>query len=158
MKRHVMLLLTLLLAGSACIYAQKKEVKIFEEATARRIEPQVHVFITPQVADLKMLSTEREQYGPYRFEMKSLENTSLDDLNSWKIRALYRATLENNADAIIEPLFNCYVLEKDTKTMVIELSGFPVKYVNFRSLGKDDLREIEMIKAVYDTPTIVTAK
>lgn len=68
-----MLLLTLLLAGSACVYAQKKEVKIFEEATARRIEPQVHVFITPQVADLKMLSTEREQYGPYRFEMKSLE-------------------------------------------------------------------------------------
>lgn len=50
------------------------------------------------------------------------------------------------------------MLEKDTKTMVIELSGFPVKYVNFRSLGKDDLREIEMIKAVYDTPTIVTAK
>lgn len=151
MKRPIALAFTLMLLGTLCCAAQKKEKdqKLFEESSARMIQPQVKVFITPQVCDMQMLSTDREEYGPYQFEIKSLDQTTNAMLDNCKARALYRATMETGADALIEPLYNCYVLSSNDKIMCIELSGYPVKYVNFRKLGKDDLKEIDMISVVY---------
>ncbi|HUN20973.1 MAG TPA: hypothetical protein PLT34_06920, partial [Muribaculaceae bacterium] len=116
------------------------------ESSARMLDPEVRVFITPQICDMEMLSEGREIFGPYRFEISSLGNTTNSELDNMKARALYRATVEAGADAVIEPLFNSYVVDKDSKTMVIELSGYPVKYSNFRPLKAS---EIDIIRVVY---------
>lgn len=134
--------------GSSAAFAQKKDPnpKVWEEAQARKVLPEVRTFVTPQICDMQMLSKSRETFGPYYFEIKSIEQTFNFELWSYKNRALYRAAQESDADAIIEPLFNSYVYEKDSKTLVVELSGYPVRYTNFRPATKG---EIDMIGVVY---------
>ncbi len=95
---------------------------------------------------MQMLSKSRETFGPYYFEIKSIEQTFNFELWNYQNRALYRAVQESDADAIIEPLFNSYVYEKDSKTLVVELSGYPVRYTNFRPATKG---EVDMIGVVY---------
>ena len=69
MNRYLFTILALLLAGGTVCHAQKKqETKIFEESSARMLDPEVRVFITPQICDMEMLSEGREIFGPYRSE------------------------------------------------------------------------------------------
>lgn len=146
MNRYITTILLLALTSGVAIAQKKSDIKIFEESSARMLDPEVRVFITPQICDMELLSAGREIFGPYRFEIQSLNTTKNSDLDNMKARALYRATVEAGADAVIEPLFNSYVLDKDDKTLVVELSGYPVKYKNFRSLSPS---EIDMIRTVY---------
>lgn len=147
MKNKGVVLLLFMLLGGLCASAQKqKDLKVFEESSARMLDPEVRMFITPQICDMQMLSEGRETFGPYRFEIKDLGSTTNADLDNMKARALYRAVLESGADAVIEPMYNSYVMDSDPKTMIVELSGYPVKYYNFRSLSPS---EIEMIRVVY---------
>lgn len=137
-----------MLLGVSGAMAQKKDAnpKTWEESQARKILPEVRTFVTPQICDMQMLSTSRESFGPYYFEIKSVEQTFNFDLLNYQNRALYRALQESDADAIIEPLFNSYVYDKDQKTLIIELSGFPIKYTNFRPATSN---EVDMIGVIY---------
>lgn len=148
MKKTILTTAMLAALCAPAAFAQKKEAnpKVWEEAQARKIVPEIRTFVTPQICDMQMLSKSRETYGPYYFEIKSIEQTFNFELWNYQNRALYRAIQESDADAIIEPLFNSYVLDKDTKTLVVELSGYPVKYVNFRPASKN---EVDMIGVIY---------
>lgn len=147
MKNVVLALCSLALCASGAM-AQKKDSnpKVWEESEARKIIPEVRTFVTPQICDMQMLSESREVFGPYYFEIKSIEQTFNYELTNYQNRALYRSLQESDADAIIEPLFNSYVYEKDSKTLVVEVSGFPVKYSNFRPASSN---EVDMIGVVY---------
>lgn len=136
------------------VMAQNKveNTKIWEESQARKIVPEIRTFVTPQICDMKMLSSSRESFGPYLFEIKSIEQTFNYELTNYQNRALYRALKESDADAIIEPLFDSYVVDSNAKTLVIELSGFPVQYANFRPASSN---EIDMIGVVY--PDAITS-
>lgn len=152
MKSRIFLsLVVALLTISMPAYAQKKDSnpKKWEHAEARKIEPEIRTFVTPQICDMQMLSSSRESYGPYYFQLdQTIGNTYRSETLNDEKRALFRACQEADADAIIEPLFDSYVYEKDTKLLIIELSGYPVKYTNFRPATKS---EIEMIGVVYPT-------
>ncbi|MBP3890088.1 MAG: hypothetical protein J6D01_02630 [Muribaculaceae bacterium] len=153
MKHRTILLLAASVALSCMTtaHAQKKDPnpKKFERAQARKIEPEVRTFVTPQIFDMKMLSNTRETYGPYYFPLdQAIGNTLIGEIRNDEMRALYRACQEADADAIIEPLFDSYTYEKDAKMLIVELSGYPVKYVNFRPASKS---EIDMIGVVYPT-------
>lgn len=148
MKKTMLTVAMLAAIGSSAAFAQKKEAnpKVWEEAQARKVVPEIRTFVTPQICDMQMLSESRETFGPYYFEIKSIEQTFNFELWNYQNRALYRAIQESDADAIIEPLFNSYVYDKDTKTLVVELSGYPVRYSNFRPASKT---EVDMIGVIY---------
>lgn len=148
MKKIFLIVVSFVAFGSVTAFAQKKDAnpKTWEEAQSRQIVPEVRTFVTPQICDMKMLSNTRETYGPYQFEIKSIDQTFNFELWNYQNRALYRACKESDADAIIEPLFNSYVYDKDSKTLIVEVSGYPVQYVNFRPATKG---EVEMIGVVY---------
>lgn len=139
----------ILLAGTAfTATAQKKEVKLMEQTEARFVEPRVQVYITPQVAEMKMLTEEREQFGPYRFDVPGgLENLSQYIIDECKKRALYNAITESEGDALIEPIYNVQILSSEPKVMLVTLSGYPVKYVNFHPLK--DPKELETMRITY---------
>lgn len=119
-----------------------------EQTEARFVEPSVKVYITPQVADMKMLTEEREQFGPYRFDVPGgLENLSQYIIDECKKRALYNAITEAEGDALIEPIYNVQILSNEPKVMLVTLSGYPVKYVNFHPLK--DAKELETMRIVY---------
>lgn len=145
-----------LLASSIPAFAQKKDPnpKKWEAAQARMIQPEVRTFVTPQICDMQMVSKTRESYGPYYFNLSSSidSNVTMAEISNDEKRAMYRACQEADADAIIEPLFDSYVYEKDAKVLVVELSGYPVKYVNFRPAST---AEIDVIRVVYPQSTSV---
>ncbi len=156
MKKYFLVLSMMAILGSVTATAQKRDenVKLWEEAQARKIEPEIRTFVTPQICDMQMLSKSRQTFGPYYFPIKSIEDTFNYELTNYQNRALYRAVQEADADAIIEPLFNSYVYDKDTKTLVVELSGYPVKYTNFRPASS---AEVQMIGVIYpDSRTSVS--
>ncbi|MDE6484520.1 MAG: hypothetical protein K2L14_03900 [Duncaniella sp.] len=141
------------MAGSEAMAQKKKEVKLWEESNARKIEPEIRMFVTPQICDMKMLSSSREVYGPYAmdvrlFSAKAFSDVTNGQLTNMQSNAAYLASKEAGADAIIEPVFHSWVLDGDDKTVYIELSGYPVSYYNFRPATKSD---IEMIGVVYPT-------
>lgn len=150
MKKFLLALAMVAMMGTTASFAQKKEAnpKMYEVAQARKVVPEIRTFVTPQICDMQMLSKSRETFGPYYFPIKSIEETFNFELWNYQNRALYRACQESDADAVIEPLFDSYVYEKDSKTLVIELSGYPVKYTNFRPASKS---EVDMIGVVYPT-------
>lgn len=86
MNRFIIATALVVLAGTFTASAQKKAVKLMEQTEARYVEPKVRVYITPQIADMKMLTEEREQFGPYRFDVpvdwKTLTNMLLTSVRN----------------------------------------------------------------------------
>ena len=104
------------------------------------------MFVFPQICDLKMLSDQRVEYGPFEFPLsKDLQSMSEAELANDKTRALQQACQLDGADLIIEPLYTTTVFDKNSKTLVIKISGYPAKYVNFRSLKPEDMKMIQTL-------------
>lgn len=146
------LMLSILMLACTASYAQRRaaaqqeETKTFEEAMTRMVEPEVKVYVRPKIADLSINSPERQYYGPYTYKVK---NTLTEwEFENLKTRALYQATKEADADVMVATIFDSYTLESDENTLVIEISGFPAKYVNFRNFGESE-SDFEMAKWVY---------
>lgn len=146
-------LLGVLFAGLATtgLMAQKDQFStvIFEESEVHMTAPELRVFITPQVADLEMIypGKPREEYQQL-FPIKSFDSLTNKDLDNMQKRALYQFAQEHNADVIIEPIFNSRISEKNPKSLLISITGYPARYVNFRPLGKSE-NDLEMVKIVY---------
>ena len=120
----------------------------FEQSQSRVIEPKQDVYIKPLVAEIEILEGQvRQDYGPYQYEIKSVETLTYDQLENFKARALYRAAREADADIIVAATFNARSDEKG-KYIIVEVSGFPGKYVNFRTAKKED-GYYEWITTVY---------
>ena len=69
MKKKIFVVAVALLLG-ANLYAQRKstaqeEKRLFEEAISRTVEPEIRMFIQPTIADVEIIATERQQYGPH---------------------------------------------------------------------------------------------
>lgn len=150
MKKHLLLLCLILATGIACPAQKKnKEVRyLFEEAGERNKEPAFQVFVMPQIADVEYLSTERETFGPYRFSLKSINDLNEILFQNLKSRAVHYAMREADADVIIAMVPHSYITEDDDKTIVVEITGYPAKYVNMRPIGKN-ANDFEMIRTVY---------
>lgn len=142
----------MLLAAFSMQAEKPAENKLFEEAMARDEEPATKAYIIPQIADLQMLSQEREIYGPYKFKLTKSGVLSEGELHNAKGRALYRATMEADADLMIGTLYDSYVLEGDDRYIVVELSAYPAKFVNFRPmpLTEDMTRMVNICYPAYN--------
>ena len=140
----------LLLLAAICLFAVNAAGQTtYEESQARLIEPKQDVFIVPLVADIQVMDKQvRQDYGPYEFDINSLSTTSVDDVNQYKANALYRAAREADADLIVAATFNVKSDAKGKK-MIINVSGYPGKYVNFRSLKLDKSEDYEWVSVVY---------
>ena len=134
--------------SSTAAKPETKENKLFEEAYACDEEPATVVYIHPQIADMTMQSTAREVYGPYRFKLTKPGVMSEGEPDNVKARALYRATMESDADLMIGTLYDTYIVENDDRFVQVEVSGYPAKYTNFRPLPLD-ANTNAMIRACY---------
>ncbi len=151
MKKMWFLLLVALTAVSTG-YAQKaKRVeKIFEQSQTRYVEPEVRVFVKPMVADMAMLTTERQYYGPFIFNLpKPFPDLMQFQVEEYKKTALFQANKLAESDVMVAALFNVYIKEDDKYKIYIDISGFPATYSNFHLINLSNKDEIEMIKTLY---------
>jgi len=120
----------------------------FEQSQSRIIEPKQDVFIKPLVAEIEILNNQvRQDFGPYEYEISSIDNLSFEQLDNFKTRSLYKAARESKADIIVAATFNARSDAKGKK-VIIEVSGFPGKYVNFRTAKESD-GDYKWITTVY---------
>ncbi|MCC8038671.1 MAG: hypothetical protein LIP02_11170 [Bacteroidales bacterium] len=125
----------------------KEEKEAFVEKSAREASPHFQVFVFPQICDLQMLSTERVDFGTFSYPLSNdLSRMTNGELENDKARALHDACRVYNADIIIEPMYTSVVYDADQKTIHVGVTGYPAKYVKFRTLNDKDL---EMIKVLY---------
>lgn len=122
---------------------------IFQDSETHMSQPELRVFVNPQVCDLEMIypgkpRTEYQQYFPIR----SVDTLTEAEFTNLKNRALYHFAKEHGADIIIEPIFNSIITDKDSKRLLIMVTGYPAKYVNFRPLGKSAV-DLDMVRTVY---------
>lgn len=143
MMKQVLIAATLLFTAN--VWGQT----VYEESQARLIEPKQDVFIVPLVADVQLVDKGvRQDFGPYEFEINSLSSTTFEDISQFKANALYRAAREADADVIVAATFNVKSDAKGKK-MIINVSGYPGKYINFRPLKFDKKEDYQWIESVY---------
>ena len=153
-KRKLVMLLsiTALLFVTTSVWGQSvkvQKVESFEESEALIIDPKQDVYIVPLIAEIEIMDNQkRGEYGPYYFDV--LSNRSINDpyvLESYKSRALYLASKDANADLIVAAMLNVKnEVVGGKEQIVVRVSGYPGKYVKFRSAKSDD---VEWIRKVY---------
>ncbi|MDD6831688.1 MAG: hypothetical protein PUE80_00825 [bacterium] len=158
--KKVMFLACLLMLGFSGSYAQrnaKATEKVFEQSQTRFTEPEVRTFINPVVADMKMLLTTRQEYGPYVFNLsKPFGELTQYQVEEFKKTSLYRANREAGSDIMIAALFNVYVNDNDKQKLIIDVSGFPAIYTNFHIVDINDAKELKMIETIYGNSTWIS--
>ncbi|MCL2650808.1 MAG: hypothetical protein FWD60_07265 [Candidatus Azobacteroides sp.] len=150
----------MLLLAAICFFAGNVAGQtVYEESQARLIEPEQSVFIVPLIADIQLVDKGgvRQDFGPYEFDINSLSTTTFMDIDQYKANALYRAAREADADLIVAATFNVKSDAKGKK-MIINVSGYPGKYINFRSLKFDKPEDYKWIESVYFTSSVFTSE
>lgn len=144
--KYVILSFLIFLSLNCFSQENQSEIKLFEEAYARNIEPLAKIYVQPQTCDLEYLTKERQKYGPYQFKFKG-ELTEYF-LENCKNRALFKACIEDNADMMVGTIFDSYTNDSEPNVLKVTLIGYPVKFINFRSLGESPV-DYEMVRTVY---------
>ena len=145
-KIKIMLLLVTVCSFVGNVAGQTVKV---EESQTRLIEPKQDVLIVPLVAEIQLNSQTRQDFGPYEFDIVLDSPTTFEQIsNAWKANSLYRATREADADVLVAATFNVKLNVKEKK-VIVNVSGYPGKYINFRSLKFDKKEDYEWIQVVY---------
>lgn len=117
----------------------------YQQAQARLLEPQQQVFITPLVADLRILNQERQTFE-YPVGDVDMSKITLGEITDLKVLALYNMTVAFDADVVVAPTFYVDLQKKNSKIVV---RGYPAIYENWKVANKEtDYKWIENIYGV----------
>lgn len=129
------LLLSVISAMTVASCATQQTIYRYREASGRNIEPAQNAVITPAVADLKITSDARVTHTEHFNELVTPE--IIKQIDNFKKMALLNAANKYNADTMVAALIN---VDTDRNGyLVITVSGYPAKYVNFRVMKESDL-------------------
>lgn len=122
----------------------------FEESQTRVVEPLQDVYIRPLLAEMQLVKNTRQTYGPFLFyKGKSIDKLTVGDLENARANAAYKAAKIDDADMITVATFSIKSCEKGGGIMV-EVSGFPVKYTNWHLMGEKDEVDYKWLRTLFD--------
>jgi len=107
----------------------------YRSKTSRISEPTYSGHITPWVADIQIISTEKITYSEV-FNVLLNNFTNDNTIEPYKNYIIGVASKKNNADIILAPLFE--VETTDEGFLKITITGYPAKFVNFRNATPND--------------------
>ena len=110
----------------------------YEEYMTRQAEPvMTSPYITPTIADLEISETKETVNETFKNNLTLKSKFDNKSVEAWKEATLAKMMREFNSDVIVAPTYNV-TTSKDMKNITVEISGYPAKYVNFRSLSVAD--------------------
>lgn len=123
----------------AMIFASCSTTKIsYEEYMTRQAEPvMINPYIAPTIADLDISETKETVNETFKNDLTLKSKFDNKSVEAWKEATLAKMMKEFNSDVIVAPSYNI-TTSKDMKNITVEISGYPAKYVNFRSLSVAD--------------------
>ena len=164
MKHYLLLVVALLL--SVGVSAQQKTEKVeYQESSARTLEPEHQMLLTPHVADLEV-SPKRIVYTEVEaFANIPLTADVLKAIPNFKKIALSKAVHAHNADVMVGTTID--VVTNSKGCLEITITGYPAYYRNFRVATMTDLELIRLANLsskhgenteVLDSPQTNTTK
>lgn len=104
----------------------------------RQAEPvMVNPYITPTIADLDVSQTKETITETFDNDLTLKSKFDNNYVEAWKEATLAKMMREFSSDVIVAPVYNI-TTSKDMKNVTIEISGYPAKYINFRSMQASD--------------------
>ncbi len=140
MKKYLFIAIAMLLAV-ACAPTSYITYD-YNESTARNLEPE-HVMLTsPVIADLEVSSTRIKHVERAAFVDIVVDGFAIqkENMESYKKIALSKAAKAYDADVLVASMIDVQTLDG---RLVITVTGFPAKYVNFR---KATLEDAELVR------------
>ncbi|MBP3440799.1 MAG: hypothetical protein J6K24_06105 [Tidjanibacter sp.] len=112
----------------------------YSESTARNLEPEHTMLLTPLIADLEVSSkkiyyTEKEAFADVVVDESVIQN-----IDEFKKIALCRAAQQHKADVLVGAMIEVETIDE---RLVITISGYPAYYKNFRNAT---VKDTELIK------------
>lgn len=146
MKRCLFLLQVFILMLATSAYAQKNERFDYQESSARNLEPQHTMLLTPLVADLVVSPTKVKHVEKAAFSSYIVDKDVAKYVPGFKKIALSRAAHAHDADVMVGT-----TIDVDTDSdghIVITVSGYPAHYKNFRIGTQEELRAIMLARSI----------
>ena len=141
------LILLVALFVTSCMSSSYLTYHKYDESTARYMNPAMTSgYITPTIADLNVSKTKISETEIYKNtltseDMNSAENSpTIEYLKNYTVS---KAVKKHNADVIVAPIFDIKTSE-DGETIEVNISGYPVNFVNFRNVKAADTLTLRM--------------
>ena len=145
MKKILPILVVVSLVLCSCKYTYT-----YRESSARFAEPQRAAFITPVTADMQISSEKVTFTAEFDNTISKIAVAQANAGNTpsvivkMKDEALAMALAQYQADDIVAPTFNVTTNDDATK-IIITITGYPAKYVNFRKATKEDVELMHLL-------------
>lgn len=119
------------------IEPQSKVVKTYEysEATARNLEPEHTMLLTPLIADLNVSNKKIYHVEKDAFKDILVDKNVIANIDEFKKIALCCAAQESKADVLVGAMIK---VETINQRLVITVSGYPATYKSFRNATTKD--------------------
>lgn len=147
MKRFFLTISVIAAVFTSCVTTSVVQTTDYMESSARVLEPEQSMLLTPLIADLKVSETKIYYTETEAFANLEVTPTLLKDITGLKKIALSRAARAYNADVLVGSTID--VVTKNQR-LVITVSGYPAFYVNFRNAI---VKDIEILKSVSKLDT-----
>ena len=147
MKRFFLTISVIAAVFTSCVTTSVVQTTDYMESSARVLEPEQSMLLTPLIADLKVSETKIYYTETEAFANLEVTPTLLKDITGLKKIALSRAARAYNADVLVGSAID--VVTKNQR-LVITVSGYPAFYVNFRNAI---VKDIEILKSVSKLDT-----
>lgn len=148
MKKVLLIALVALVAAS-CAPTQPTQYVFYtydyNESTARNLEPEHIMLTTPMIADIevspkRITHVEKEAFADIELDEVT---TSAAYIENFKKIALSKAAKANDADLLVGSMIDVQTVDD---RLIITITGFPAKYVNFR---KATVQDTDLIRRSY---------
>ena len=146
MKRFLLPLLAILLFAVNANAQQRIEKIEYQESSARNLEPEHLMLLTPLIADLEVSAVKIRHTETEAFENVVITQDLLKLMPELKKVALSRAARASNADVLVGTTID--VITNDNGRIEITVTGYPAFYRNFRKAETSDLEVIRFARLV----------
>lgn len=132
-------------------YVETARTLEYMESSARVLEPEHAMMLTPIIADLRV-SEEKVRYEEKdMFKEMEITQAMLKNIVELKKIAISRAARAYNADVLVGTTIDVVTVDG---RLEISVSGYPAYYTKFRNVKSDDVKlqkEVKQIKAESGT-------
>ena len=142
MKRFFLTLTVVAAMFTGCATTQIVQTTDYMESSARVLEPEQSMLLTPMIADLKVSDSKVYYVETEAFANLEVTPDLLQNISELKKIALSRAARAHKADVLVGSTID--VVTKN-QHLEITVAGYPAYYVKFRNATDKD---IEMQKSV----------
>ena len=146
MKRLLFLLMFVFLASG--LSAQQREKIEYQESSARNLEPEHLMLLTPLIADLEVSQNKVTHVEVDAFASIPVTTDVIKSMPEFKKIALSRAARACNADVMVGTTID--VVTNSKGFIEITVTGYPAFYRNFRIADTTDLKVVEYARSIEE--------